>query len=462
MMRTLIKNGTIVTTENEFKADVLINGTKIEAIGRRLNAEADEVIDAADMFVLPGGVDQHAHFSFEFMGEKTKGFETTNAAALGGTTTVIEFVNQEQGKGLVETVEAYRKEKVDGISMVDYNFHPVITDPSPETFKDIKNLPEAGYPTVKLFMAYKGQFFHSDDEAVTNALLEAKDAGVTVMVHAENADLIELMQKKAIAEGNTAPYDHALTRPPIVETEATERAINLARFAEAPIYIVHVTTAGAVNAIKRAREEGLPVYGETCTQYLLFDKEDLAREDFEGSKFVCSPALRDEEDQEYLWKSLKDGWLNAVSSDHCGFTFDQKKMGLDDFRLIPNGTPGLENRLPMLWTYGVETGKITRSELVDYYAATPARNNGLDYRKGFLAPGYDADVVIYNPNVKKEVTLEDSLNGLDYTAYEGFNQIGECNAVFLRGMQVVKDGKYVGEEGQGAFIKGTAFGTAFR
>ncbi|WP_166626249.1 dihydropyrimidinase [Jeotgalicoccus sp. S0W5] len=461
-MKTLIKDGMIVTSEHEFKGDILIEGTKIEAIGRDLRVEADEVINAEGMYILPGGVDQHAHFSFEFMGERTKGFETTNSAIIGGTTTVIEFVNQEQGKGLVETVEDYNKEWVEGISMVDYSFHPVITNPTEETFKDIKNLPEAGYPSVKLFMAYKGQFFHSDDEAVTNALLEAKDAGVTVMVHAENADLIELMQKKAIAEGNTNPYYHALTRPPIVETEATERAINLARFAEAPIYIVHVTTKGAVDAIKKAKEEGLPVFGETCTQYLLLDKEYLAKDNFEGANFVCSPALRDKDDQEYLWKSLKDGWLNAVSSDHCSFTTEQKKMGLDDFRKIPNGSPGLENRLPMLWTYGVETGKITRPELVEYYAASPARNNGIDHKKGYLAPGYDADIVIYNPHVKKKVKLEDSLNGVDFTIYEGFDQVGECDAVFLRGTQVVKDAKYIGEQGQGHFVKGKPFGTAFR
>lgn len=461
-MKTLIKDGMIVTSEHEFKGDILIEGTKIEAIGRDLRVEADEVINAEGMYVLPGGVDQHAHFSFEFMGERTKGFETTNSAIIGGTTTVIEFVNQEQGKGLVETVEDYNKEWVEGISMVDYSFHPVITNPTEETFKDIKNLPEAGYPSVKLFMAYKGQFFHSDDEAVTNALLEAKDAGVTVMVHAENADLIELMQKKAIAEGNTDPYYHALTRPPIVETEATERAINLARFAEAPIYIVHVTTKGAVDAIKKAKEEGLPVFGETCTQYLLLDKEYLQKDNFEGANYVCSPALRDKNDQEYLWKSLKDGWLNAVSSDHCSFTTEQKKMGLDDFRKIPNGSPGLENRLPMLWTYGVETGKITRPELVEYYAASPARNNGIDHKKGYLAPGYDADIVIYNPHVKKKVKLEDSLNGVDFTIYEGFDQVGECDAVFLRGTQVVKDAKYIGEKGQGHFVKGKPFGTAFR
>lgn len=461
-MKTLIKDGMIVTSEHEFKGDILIEGTKIEAIGRDLRVEAEEVINAEGMYVLPGGVDQHAHFSFEFMGERTKGFETTNSAIIGGTTTVIEFVNQEQGKGLVETVEDYNKEWVEGISMVDYSFHPVITNPTEETFKDIKNLPEAGYPSVKLFMAYKGQFFHSDDEAVTNALLEAKDAGVTVMVHAENADLIELMQKKAIAEGNTDPYYHALTRPPIVETEATERAINLSRFAEAPIYIVHVTTKGAVDAIKKAKEEGLPVFGETCTQYLLLDKEYLQKDNFKGANYVCSPALRDKDDQEYLWKALKDGWLNAVSSDHCSFTTEQKKMGLDDFRKIPNGSPGLENRLPMLWTYGVETGKITRPELVEYYAASPARNNGIDHKKGYLAPGYDADIVIYNPHVKKKVKLEDSLNGVDFTIYEGFDQVGECDAVFLRGTQVVKDAKYIGEQGQGHFVKGKPFGTAFR
>jgi len=461
-MSKLIKNGTIVTALEEFKGDVLIEGEKIVAVGEKLDAKADEVIDAKGMYVLPGGVDQHVHFSFEFNGSKVRGFETTNAAAVGGTTTVIEFVNQEQGKGLIDSIDDYRKESVEGVSMVDYSFHGIITDTTTGVFDEIEKLPEAGYPTVKLFMAYKGMFFHADDDAIAKAMMKARDVGVTIMVHAENAELIDVLQKQCVEEGNTGPYYHAVSRPPIVETEATERAINIAKFADAPLYVVHVSTQKAVDAIKRAQAEGLSIYGETCTHYLLLDKSDLAKENFEGAKYVCSPALREQEDRDYLWKSIEKGWLNSVSSDHCGFDWEnQKHMGKDDFRNIPNGAPGMENRFGLMWTYGVEGGKISKQQFVDLVSTTPAKNNGLGDRKGHIGVGYDADIVLYDPSKKVTISNETSLQGVDYNSYEGFEQKGKVEKVLLRGNIIVDDGKFVGEKGDGEFIKGKPYGLCY-
>lgn len=461
-MSLLIKNGTVVTAIDEYEGDILIEGEKIAAIGKDLKVEADKVIDAKGMYVMPGGVDQHVHFSFEFNGTKVRGFETSNAAAVGGTTTVIEFVNQVKGKGLIDSIDDYRKENADGIAMVDYSFHGVITDPRPSVFDEIERLPEAGYPTVKLFMAYKGMFFHADDDVIANAMKKAKDVGVTIMVHAENADLIDLLQKECIEKGNVEPYYHAVSRPPMVEVEATERAINIAKLMDAPLYVVHVTTKGAVDAIIRAQNEGLPIYGETCTHYLLLDKSNLAKENFEGAKYVCSPALREKEDRDYLWNSIKNGWLNAVSSDHCGFDWKhQKHMGENDFRNIPNGAPGLENRFGLLWTYGVEEGKITKQQFVDLVSTTPAKNNGLGDCKGHIGVGYDADIVLYDPNQRSTISNETSLQGVDYNSFEGMEQKGKVDKVLLRGQLIVDDGKYIGEKGQGKFIKGKPFGLCY-
>lgn len=458
----LIKNGTIVTAENEFVADVYIKDGKITKIGENLEVEGAEVIDAKGKYVLPGGVDQHVHFSFQFNGTSTRGFETSNAAACGGTTTVIEFVNQLPGKSLISTIDDYRKENAEGVAMVDYSFHGVITDPESGVFNEIKDLPAAGYPTVKLFMAYKGAFYHADDDTIYKAMKEAREAGVTIMVHAENADLIDAMQKECIAKGHTEPYSHVVSRPPVVEEEAIERAINIAKLADAPLYVVHVSTIGGVNAIKEAYDEGYPIYGETCTHYLTLDKENLAKPNFEGAKYVCSPALRGEEEREYLWKSVKEKWLNAISSDHCGFDWkEQKHMGKDDFRGIPNGAPGLENRLGVLWTVGVEEGRITRSELVDLYATTPAKNNGIGDRKGHIGIGYDADITIYDPNENMTISNEISHQGVDYNSYEGFEQKGVVDTVLLRGEVIVKDGEYVGNKGDGEFIPGKAFGLPY-
>lgn len=461
-MKTLIKNGTILTAEAEYQADLLIENDKIQSIGHNLNVEADEVVDAGGKYVMPGGIDQHVHYSFEFKGEHVKGFETSNAAAVGGTTTVIEFVNQIKDRGLIETMEEYKEEHVDKNAMVDYSFHVVMTDAREEVIEEVADLAEYGTPTVKLFMAYKGMFFHSDDETIAKTMQVAKEHGITVMVHAENADLIDLLQREEVEQGHTDPYYHATSRPPLVETEATERAIKIAELMDSPLYVVHVTTEGAGDAIREAQAKGLPIYGETCIQYLTLDKSYLAKENFEGAKYVLSPALRDEKDQEYLWNALDQGWLNSVSTDHCGFDFKtQKVMGKDDFRDIPNGAPGVEDRLGVLWTAGVETGKMSRTKFVELFSTKPALNNGIGHKKGHLAPGYDADVVIYDPEVAHTISYKTSLQGTDYNTFEGFEQKGKTDTVFLRGQKIVEAGEYIGEKGQGEFVTGEPYALAY-
>ena len=462
-MTTLIKNAVVVNAEGEVAADVFLKDGKIHAIGKDLHVSAQEKVDAKGMYLLPGGVDQHVHFSFEFNGAKVRGFETAAAAAQGGTTTVIEFVNQTKGRGLVDSIEDYRKKRVDGISAVDYTFHAVLTDAREEVFEEIPKLAEAGYPTMKLFMAYKGMFFHADDDAILKSLMIAKNAGITVMVHAENADAIDVLQKRLIAKGKTGPYYHAVSRPPLVEAEATRRAIYLAKIAGAPLYIVHVSCKEALDEIGLAYSEGLRVKGETCTHYLTLDEQNLAKPNFEGAKYVCSPALRTPDHFDALWSGLEKGWLNAISSDHCGFDWKtQKHMGKDDFRMIPNGAPGLEHRLAVLWSQGVAKGKLSRCRLVDYFAATPAKINGIDHCKGAVAVGYDADIVLYNPEGISTIKAENSLQGVDYTPYEGFTQVGGVEKVWLRGNLIVSNGKYIGSNCEGRQVKARPFGLMYR
>lgn len=463
-MSVLIKNGTVVTAENEVKADVYIEGETIKAIGEKLIIKADEVIDAEGKYVLPGGVDQHVHFSFTYNGSKVRGFETSNAAAVGGTTTLIEFVNQEPGKGLVQSINEYRKTDVEGIAMVDYSFHSVMTDPRPEVIDEIPELAKAGYPTMKLFMAYKGMFFHADDDAILNALYKGRDAGITVMVHAENADMIDVLTQQLISQGKVEPYYHAVSRPPVVEAEATRRAIYLAELADAPLYVVHVSAKEALEEIKKANHNGQSIFGETCSHYLVLDTEDLNKPNFEGAKYVCSPALRTEEHRESLWEAIDKKWLNAVSSDHCGFDFkEQKHMGFGQgksFADIPNGAPSLQNRLNILWTYGVEERRISPSRLVDLFATMPAKINGLK-KKGQLAVGFDGDVVVFDSAYEGVIQAANNLEGVDYCPFEGFKQKGRAETVFLRGEKVVEKGQYIGKKGQGQFISGEPFGAAY-
>ncbi|WP_373895515.1 dihydropyrimidinase [Virgibacillus sp. CBA3643] len=461
-MRTLIKNGKIVTAIDEFIGDILIEDEKITAVGEKLEATVDEIVDAKGKYVLPGGVDQHVHYSFDFKGERVRGFETSNAAVAGGTTTVVEFVNQEQGKGMADTIFDMDKNEVSHQAMADYSYHAVVCDPVDKTFEEIADLPSRGISTVKLFMAYKGMPMHSDDEALYKALKAAKEAGVTVMVHCENADVIDLLQKNLVAEGKTDPYYHAVSRPARVELEATQRVINLAAMVGAPVYIVHVTAKSVMETIRSAKNEGLPVYGETCVQYLMLDENDLAKPNFEGAKYVMSPALRTKDDQEALWEAVDNGWLNAISTDHCGFDWEsQKHLGIDDFTNIPNGAPGVENRLGILWTYGVNSGKLSRQRFVDLFATTPAKNMGLDHCKGHIGVGMDADIVLYDPNGSSIISNENSLHGVDYSSFEGFKQEGKVDKVFLRGKLMVNDGEFIGEKGDGKFIHGEPFALCF-
>lgn len=463
-MYKLIKNGVIVTSTEEFKGDILIKGETIIAIGENFSGDGCEVIDAKGKYVLPGGVDQHVHFSFTYKGSKVRGFETSNAAAVGGTTTVIEFVNQEQGKGLVETLEGYRKTDADGISMVDYAFHVVMTDPRDEVIEEIPKLADAGYPTMKLFMAYKGMFFHADDDAILKALIKSKEAGITVMVHAENAEMIDVLSKNLIAEGKTDPYYHAISRPPVVEAEATQRAIYLAKLADAPLYVVHVSCKEAMEIIRNAHDEGQPIFGETCSHYLVLDKEDLNKPDFEGAKYVCSPALRTQEHRDAMWEAVNKNWINAISSDHCGFDWkNQKHMGFGEgksFADIPNGAPSLQNRLNILWTYGVCENKISRSRLVDLFATMPAKINGLD-KKGKICVGYDADIVVFDPEYKGTISVNNNIEDVDFCPFEGFEQKGRADTVLLRGKIIVENGRYIGEKGDGKFVPGKPFGASY-
>ena len=317
---------------------------------------------------------------------------------------------------------------------------------------------------MKLFMAYKGMFFHADDDAILKALYKGRETGVTVMVHAENADMIDVATRQLIAEGKRGPYYHAVSRPPVVEAEATRRAIYLAEMADAPIYIVHVTCREALEEIKAAYNRGQRVFGETCSHYLVLDTEDLARPDFEGAKYVCSPALRTQEHRDALWEAVDRKWLNAISSDHCGFDFaEQKHMGFGEgksFADIPNGAPGLQNRLNILWTYGVCEGKLSRSRLVDLFATSPAKINGLQ-QKGQLAVGFDADIVIFDPDFEGVISAKTNLEGVDYSPFEGFRQKGRPETVFLRGQKIVDGGKYIGRKGQGRLTKGKPFGASY-
>ena len=461
-MKKIIKGGTIVTASGEYKADLGISDGKIAACSASLGNGDAEIIDASGKYIMPGGVDQHVHFSFVYNGSPVRGFETSSAAAAGGTTTVVEFVNQEQGKSITASIKDYERDRVAGKAAIDYSFHGVLTDASEETFREIPSLPDAGIPTIKLFMAYKGAFYHADDAAVFRSLQESREAGVTIMVHAENADVIDVLQKQLLAAGETSPYGHALSRPPWVEVEATQRAIALAILAEAPLYVVHVSAKGAMETIRDAAARGVRVSGETCTHYLTLDTENLAKPGFEGAKYVCSPALRTAEHREALWQAVKMGWLGAVSSDHCGFDWAfQKHMGESDFTKIPNGCPGLQDRLGVLWTEGVCTGRISRSKLVDLFATTPADVCGIGHVKGRLDIGCDADIVIYDPRGEHVIINNTRLHSVDFDPYEGFVQKGRVDTVFLRGEPVVKNGAFIGNGTSGVFVPGKPYGAAY-
>lgn len=449
-MRTLIKNGTIVTSVNEFEANILIEDGIIREMGKGIEAEADEVVDASGRLIFPGGVDEHVHYG-SFGGRL---FETTDAAAVGGTTTIVDFAPQEKGVPLIDAIKR-QAAKAEGTASVDFAFHGIIMDPRDSVFEEIPLLPQIGVSTLKLFMAYKGTDFYADDESILRAMMIAKDHGVTMMVHAENADIINVLQKKYLDEGCTDPVYHYYSRPPIAEEEATKRAIALAKTAECPLYVVHVSVKEAMEAIREAYSEGYPVYGETCTHYLTLTTDYLAKPDFEGAKYVCAPPLRPQEHVHALWQAVQKGWLKAVGSDHCALEggFETKKKGLGDFTKIPNGCPGVQDRLAMLWTQGVCAGRITRQKFIELFATMPAKVVGLYPKKGEIAPGSDGDLVIFNPQGEGTIRNEDSLHGIDYSPFEGFATKGRIEKVYLRGRLVAENGRFTGQKGGGEWQK---------
>lgn len=462
-MRTLIKGGTLVTSNDSYRADLLIDGEKIAAIGSGLDGMAESVVDVTGRYVLPGGIDAHTHFKLPFMGTHTRGFETTPAAIVGGTTCIVDFSPQFPGLGLLDSIHKHREEEAEGRSAVDFAFHAMVMDAQESIYSEAPALVKAGVPTIKLFMAYKGTPFYCTDNIIFRMLQETRKVGMLINLHAENAEMIFEMQRQCLAAGQTEPKYHAVSRPEVVETEATRRAAQLAKAARAPVFIVHVSCLEAMAAIREGRQDGIAIYGETCPHYLTLAVDNLAKPGFEGAQYVCSPALRDPRHFDPLWAALQNGWLQTVGSDHCGFNYkEQKEMGRDDFTKIPNGAPGVENRLAILYTYGVLTGRLSLERLVEVFATAPAKFNGLYPRKGALLSGADADLVIFDPDWQGTISVKNSLQGVDYSAYEGFAQKGRAEKVFLRGRLVVDEGRHVGQLGQGKFIERTPYGLAYQ
>ncbi|GAE25527.1 dihydropyrimidinase [Halalkalibacter wakoensis JCM 9140] len=461
-MKKLIKGGTIVTSADTYKADILVESGKIVAIANNLSDADAEVIYATGQYVLPGMIDEHTHVESPFGGTITAPWKTESvAAAVGGTTTIVDFALQTPGESLQAGVNTW-KERAHGQSAIDYGFHIGVTDLHSETIREIPTLVEKGIPTLKLFMAYKGDLM-IEDSTLYETLEAAKEVGALVMVHAENGSVIDLLQKKCLENGQTEPYYHAVSRPIEVETEATSRAIAIAEIVGAPLFIVHVSGEEPAERIREAKAKGLPIYAETCPHYLFLTTEELKKPNFEGAKYVCSPPLRDSKHHEALWNALQDGTLQAIGSDHCAFNFKgQKELGMGDFTKIPNGGNGIEHRLTLLYTYGVTKGRMTINQMVDLLATTPAKVMGLYPEKGTIAVGADADLVIFNPNERKTISHVTSYQGLDYDMFEGFDITGVVKDVFLRGKQIVKDSKYVGTLGDGNFQMRKPFGLCYK
>ncbi|MEK4669243.1 MULTISPECIES: dihydropyrimidinase [unclassified Niallia] len=461
-MRKIIKNGIIVTAADTYQADLCIENGIIAQIGSQLDETGAEIIDAAGSYIFPGGIDPHTHLDMPFGGTVTKDdFETgTMAAAFGGTTTVIDFCLTTKGKPLKAAVEAWHakaKEK----AVIDYGFHLQIVEANEAALNELPAMiNEEGITSLKVFMAYKNQF-QADDETLFRTLLAAKELGALVMVHAENGDVIDYLVKKALQEGNTAPIYHALTRPPEAEGEATGRAAALTGLAKSQLYVVHVSCAEAAEKIAAARNSGIDIWGETCPQYLVLDQSYLEKPDFEGAKYVWSPPLREKHNQEILWNALKTGQLQTLGSDQCSFDFKgQKDLGKDDFSKIPNGGPIIEDRVSILYSEGVVGGRISLNQFVDIMSTKAAKLFGLYPQKGTIAVGSDADLVIFDPDVKRVISAETHHMAVDYNPFEGMEVTGEPVSVLSRGEFVIKDKLFTGQAGAGQFIKRAKYGEA--
>jgi dihydropyrimidinase len=452
-MRTLIRGGTIVNADGSTQADVLIDGETIGAVGRDLAASTERTIDASGKYVIPGAIDVHTHMELPFGGTFAKDtFETgTRAAAFGGTTTIIDFAVQSRGKSLREGLDAWHA-KAQGNATVDYGFHMIMSDVNDATLAEMDTLVGEGVTDFKLFTAYPGVFF-SDDGAIFRAMQRTARNGGLIMMHAENGPAIDIVAADYVAQGKTDPYYHGVVRYPIFEGEATNRVIRLAEAAEVPVYIVHLSARDALQMVREARDRGAMAFAETCPQYLFLSLDDMAN-GFNGAKFVCSPPLRPKDHWEPLWQGLVKDDLQVVSTDHCPFDFDsQKQLGQGDFRKIPNGLPGVEDRVDLLHDGGVVGGRLTRERWVEIISAAPARMFGLAGRKGVVATGADADLVVYDPKRKHTISARSHHMDVDYSCYEGRMVTGGSDVVLSRGRVVVENGQWKGEKGWGKFLK---------
>lgn len=454
-MKTLIKNGRIVTACDDYHADILIDGETIALIGKELNLDADRIIDAKDRLVIPGGIDPHTHMDMPFGGTTScDDFTTgTRAAAYGGTTTIIDFAIQNKGEPLAKAVDTWHN-KAHGKAVIDYGFHLIVTDLGDGQVTEMKNLiAHEGITSFKLFMAYPGVLL-VDDATIYRAMKIAGANGGMICMHAENGVVINEIIRCALEEGKTAPKYHALTRPTKAEAEGVNRAIALAEMAETSVYIVHLSCYEALKKVKEARDMGTPVFAETCPQYLFLDYSNYEEPDFNGAKYVMTPPLREKWNQDELWTGIKMNDLQLISTDHCPFCFkDQKQLGVEDFSKIPNGGPGVEHRMSLIYDGGVRTGRISLNRFVEITSTAAAKIFGLFPRKGTIAVGSDADIVIFNPNKKMTISAKTHHMNVDYSCYEGREITGVSEYVLSRGRLVIEAEKCHEKPGSGQFLK---------
>jgi dihydropyrimidinase len=453
---TIIANGRVVTATDTYSSDVAISGGKVVAMGQNLPRDnASHIIDAAGKYILPGGIDVHTHLDMPFGGTTSADdFETgTRAAAFGGTTTLIDFAIQYKGQTLRSAFDTWMQ-KASGKAVTDYAFHCIITELGDAQLSEMNALVREGVTSFKLFMAYPGVFM-LDDGSIFKAMKTTAKNGGLVCMHAENGNAIDVIVQQALAEGKKAPKYHALTRPTTAEAEATARAIALAEMAGAPVYIVHLSCNEALEKVREARDRGLPVYAETCPQYLYLSLENFnVTPDFEGAKYVFTPPLREKWHQEKLWQGLKTDHLQVVSTDHCPFCFkEQKELGRGDFTKIPNGGPGVEHRMSLIYSGGVAGGRFSVNRFVELVSTTPAKLFGLYPRKGTIAVGSDADLVIFNPERKHTISAKTHHMRVDYSMFEGIEVTGMPDVVLSRGRMLIENDKFLGKPGAGEFLK---------
>jgi dihydropyrimidinase len=452
-MSLLIKNGKLVTASEIADADLFIEGEKISAIGTKLQVKADEVLDAGGLLVMPGGIDPHVHLDMPFMGTFSSDdyASGTTAALFGGTTTLIDFVLQTQGKSLDHALKAWQG-RSNGKACCDYSFHMAVTDFNEETKKEISVLVEQeGITSFKTFMAYKGALM-IDDRQMVGLMQEVKKCGGMVTVHATNGDMIDFLVNKHRTEGKLSPLYHYLSQPEITEAEASGRFADMAFYSGVPAYIVHMTCEGAHNHVRLAAERNQRVFAETCIQYLLLDAS-LYEKNFDGAKWVMSPPLREKKDQESLWAGINQGSVQVVATDHCPFKWEQKLMGKDDFSKIPNGHPAIEHRMELLFSEGVNKGRISLNKYVEVTSTNAAKIFGMFPQKGSLAPGSDADILLFDPNEEHTISAKTHHMNVDYSAYEGWKVKGKTKTVIMRGKIAVNDNKLKVPAGYGRFVK---------